>query len=309
MFILGVVLLVIAVIAAAVAVIAKGAKADAEVVTGWGIGAGVALAVTVLVMLIASFNSVGTQNIGVVVSFGRPAGELDNGVHWVAPWKSVVQIDGAIQTQTFENNSCVQVRIGEQQTACADVILRWRIEPSAADELFRNYHGGASVIADVSGSLVHPDFVAALNASLDTYNPVAATAAAPGTAANPHLSVISDQVAGQMRGDLKGQIDVLSVVIPRLVYQGSVQDRINQEDQQVAQTIIAQEAIKTAQAQAQANQTLSQSVSRNPYVLVAQCMNVLEALQKSGATIPTGFTCWPGGSNVSLLAGSGTSGK
>jgi regulator of protease activity HflC (stomatin/prohibitin superfamily) len=301
-FILGIILLLIAVICALVAVGAKVAKADSEIVTGWSVGAGVALLVTVIVIVIASFNSVGTQNIGVVTSFGRPSGELDNGVHWLAPWKGVVQIDGAIQTQTFENSACIQVRIGEQQTACADVILRWRIEPSAADQLFRNYHGGSSVIADVSGSLVHPDFVAALNASLDTYNPVAATAAAPGTAANPHLSVISNQVAAQMRGDLKGQIGVLSVVIPRLVYQGSVQNRINQEDQQVAQTIIANEAIKTAQAQATANQTLSKSVSNNPNVLVAQCMNVLEALQKSGGAIPVGFSCWPG-SSVGVIAG------
>lgn len=304
MFILGIILLIITVICALVAAGAKLAKADTAIVAGWGIGATAALAVTVLVMVIASFNTVGTQNIGVVTSFGRPSGEVDNGVHWVAPWKGITQIDGAIQTQTFENASCVQVRIGEQQTACADVIVRWRIVPADADSLFRNYHGGSSVINDVSGSLVHPDFVAALNANLDSYNPVAATAAAPGTAANPHLSTISAAVAKQMRGDLKGQIAVLSVVIPRLTYQGSVQDRINQEDQQVAQTIIANEAIKTAQAQATANKTLANSVSNDPNVLVAQCMNVLEALQKSGSNIPTGFTCWPSSNGLSVLAGS-----
>ena len=305
MFIAGVILLILMVIFLVITGIALLAKADSEITAGWGIASGVALVLGFLVLLISSYNAIGTQNIGVITSFGRPDGEVANGIHWVAPWKNVTQIDGAIQTQTFEGGNCVPVRIGEQQTACANVILRWRVVPSAADELFRNYHGGSSVIADLAGSLVHPDFVSALNQNLDTYNPVAATAAAPGTAANPHLSAISNQVAVQMQGDLRGQIDVLSVVIPQLTYQASVQERINQEDQQVAQTIIANEAIKTAQAQALANKTLANSVSNDPNVLVAQCMNVLEALQKSGGQIPVGFSCWPGGSNVGVIANSG----
>lgn len=270
----------------------------------FGAAAAVWGALTLVLLLGAAWTQVSTQNIGIVTSFGQPVEHLSNGLHFTAPWESETDIDGAIQTQTFENGSCVQVRIGEQQTACADVIIRWRVEPGDADQLFRNYHGGASVLADVSNSLVHPDFVAALNASLDAYNPVAATAAAPGSAANPHLSVISGEVAAQMRSDLSGQISVLSVVIPRLVYQGSVQARINQEDQQVAQTIIANEAIRTAQAQAAANKILAQSVNNDPNVLVAQCMNVLEALQKSGSQIPVGFSCWPSANGVSVLAGS-----
>lgn len=189
MFIFGLILLAVTLICAAIAVVAKLTKAGSDITVGWSAGAAVALVVTLIVMAVASYSPVGTQNIGVVTSFGRPDGELSNGVHWLAPWKSVTEIDGAIQTQTYEGTKrCVTVRIGEQQTACADVVLRWRIEPSAADELFRNYHGGGSVITDVSNSLVHPDFVSALNAALDTYNPVAATAAVPGSAANPHLA-------------------------------------------------------------------------------------------------------------------------
>jgi regulator of protease activity HflC (stomatin/prohibitin superfamily) len=270
---------------------ASGGYEPAPVKEAFGIATAGWAGLTLLMLLFASWTQVSTQNIGILTSFGRPVAHLSNGLHFTAPWENETDIDGAIQTQSFENNGCVQVRIGEQQTACADVIIRWRVEPGAADQLFRNYHGGASVL------------VSALNASLDAYNPVAATAAAPGSAANPHLSVISAEVAAQMRSDLNGQISVLSVVIPRLVYQGSVQARINQEDQQVAQTIIANEAIRTAQAQASANKILSQSVSGDPNVLVAQCMNVLEALQKSGSQIPAGFSCWPI-NGAAVLAGS-----
>jgi len=301
MFGFSIFLALVAVVAVITASLTKGDTRAAA-----GFASAVAFAVAVIAVLVASYSPVDTQNIGVIISFGRPDGEVTNGIHWIEPWAGMTQIDGAIQTQTFEGPGCVNVRIGQQQQACADVILRWRIRPPAADALYRNYHGGPSVIDDISGSLVHPVFVNALNANLDTYDPVAATTATPGSAANPHLADIARAVAAQMRGDLRGQITVLSVTIPRLVYPQSVQDRINQENQQAAQTVIAQEAVRTAQAQAQANAALSQSVAKSPLVLVAECMNVIEALQKSGQSIPVGFSCWPGAnSGVNILANGG----
>lgn len=308
MIVLIILLLVVTVICAGVAVIARLSKGNnGSVVVGFGTGAGVALAVTILVTLVASYNEVGTQNIGVVTAFGRPSGEVDNGIHWLAPWKSVTQVDGAIQTQTYEASShpssCITVRIGEQQTACADVVLRWRIDPLDADSLFRNYHGGASVISDVSSSLVHPYFIQELNTVLDNYDPVTAITASIGTAANPHLYTLSAEAQKLLQARLSGQVEVLSVTINRLTYQSAVAARISELNQQDVKTAIARQSILTAEAQATAQQKIASSVSHDPNVLVAQCMNTLAAMQSAGQSIPPGFSCWPGGSGIGVIAG------
>lgn len=246
------------------------------------------------------FTTVSTQNIGIVTSFGKVTGHLSPGAHFIAPWASVTEMDGTIQTDTYNGDACITVRIARQQTSCVNASIRWRIEATSADSLFRNYHTFDAVRA----SLVTRELEVALNQQFANYDPIASliSTAPEGSPGNPTVIQIAGKVLSQMQGDLSGQIRVLSVLIPSLNYDPSVQARINSVLAQTAQTDIAIQAEKTAQAQAAANKALAASVSNSPGVLVSNCLNLVGEAIKAGYQLPPGFSCF-GSSSVGVIAG------
>jgi len=91
-------------------------------------------AIIVLETFIFSFTTVSTKNVGIVTTFGATTGHLSNGAHMIAPWSKVTEMDAAIQTDSYTDadHNCLKVRIGNQQTACVSVSIRWRIDPNMA---------------------------------------------------------------------------------------------------------------------------------------------------------------------------------
>ena len=265
-----------------------------------GLAAIVLGALTALMLLAASWTQVTTQNIGIITSFGKPTGHLSNGLHFTAPWVNVTEMDGSIQTDSYTGGNCVDVRIGSQQTACVNVSIRWRINPAAADLLFRNYHD----FNGVRDSLVTRELATALNQQFSIYNPVASlTSTIPaGHPGNPTVAQLAGRVAAQMRREIGSQIEVDNVLIPLITYDTTTQARINSVLAQTAQTDIAQQAIKTAQAQAAANADLAHSAaSLSPDVLEQNCLNLVNEAIKANYTLPPGFSCF-GGSSVGVIA-------
>jgi regulator of protease activity HflC (stomatin/prohibitin superfamily) len=256
------------------------------------------VALGLLVMFFCSFTMVGTKDVGVLTSFGRTSGELPNGLHFIAPWERVTAMDAAIQTDNHTDASCISVRIANQQTACVDISIRWRIRPTKADELYQNYH----TFLNVQDSLVTRELTAAVNNQLANYNPlnsISLTTASNGVKPNPPLSIIATQVTAQMKQEIGAQIEVLNTIIPIITFDQETQSRINQLQQQIALTRIAEQTVVTNEAQAKANNALAKSVDTSTNVLVAQCLNILSIMVKNNQLVPVGFTCWPGGSGVS----------
>ena len=264
--------------------------------TGLGLGT-VALVLT----FFASATIVSTKNVGIETSFGRPVGSLSNGFHMVAPWNRVTEMDAAIQTDNHtsadEGNTCITVRIAHQATACVDTSIRWRIEESAADGLFRDYRD----FANVRDSLVTRDLNAALNAEFENYDPLAVDK--DGNSTSPTLESLSTKVLARIQGEIGEQINVLSVIIPVIHYDDNTQTKVNALLAQVAQTRIAEQAVITAEQQALANQTLAQSVSNDPNVLVSRCMDLLGEMVSKEQTVPIGFSCWPGAGSSVVVPG------
>jgi hypothetical protein len=100
-----------------------------------------------------------------------------------------------------------------------------------------------------------------------------------------------------------GRIKVLSTIVPAVHFDDATQSRINQLQQQVALTRIAQQELKTNQAKAKANAALAASVNTSPNVLVSRCLDTLEAMVKDHDPVPAGFSCWPGGGVAGVIAG------
>jgi regulator of protease activity HflC (stomatin/prohibitin superfamily) len=309
-FILSLLFIVITGILAVVAVaVGKGksstSKSDAKVTIAFALVAG---AFAILFMFLSSFTMVGTKDVGVVTSFGKTSGELSNGLHFIAPWEQVTSLDAAIQTDNHTGNTCISVRIANQQTACVDVSIRWRIRPKHADELYQNYHS----FINLQDSLVTRELTSAVNNQLATYNPLNSVnlgTPSQGETPNPSLADVALSVTKQMRSEIGSQIEVLNTIIPIITFDPETQSRINQLQQQIALTRIAEQQIVTNTAQAQANNALARSVDTNTNVLVAQCLNILSTMVKNGQSVPVGFSCWPGSGSVGgvIVNGSATS--
>jgi regulator of protease activity HflC (stomatin/prohibitin superfamily) len=250
---------------------------------------------TVILVLVASWNPVGTQDIGIVTSFGRPVGHVGPGANFTAPWDSVTAMDEAVQL----TDDTFTVRIAGGQTAQATLQVRWQVAPGAADDVFRNYRNSTS---GVENGLLTPELNAATNAVLDGYDPLTplATGAAAGTPANPSTTQLATQIQQALKPRLSGDVQIITLVLKPLAYDDTVQGRINSVLAQTAKTDVAKQSELTAQAQAKANAILQQSVAGNPLVLVQQCMT---AIADGTFTPPAGFSCWPGnGSGVVIPA-------
>ncbi len=285
--------------------------------TAFGIGG-------VLMLLFSMVVQVNAKDVGVVTSFGRVTGvDLPAGLHWKAPWEDVNILDAATQVDDFTDNGTYQagspngngisVRIGDGSTAVADLTIRWHIADDQADTLYATYRSN-DVTDKIRQALVLTELPSVANTELGTFQPLAnvdttTNAAVAGDVPDqnvgvPDLTAYSTKITDNLNERLaalnagKPQIIVESVTMTMLELAPTTQDKINAFQQQVGQTRVAQESIKTAQASASANEALSASVNNNPYVLVAQCLSDVA----SGKILPpVGWSCWPGGSNTGVL--------
>lgn|GEM_PF-1710500 len=271
------------------------------------IGSWVAMGAAVLLGLGVAFNSytiVPTKEIGVVTTFGVPTGSLPNGFHLKAPWQDVTLMDGAIQTDTHnrENNGagCIQVRIAHQIVACANMYVKWQVPERSVDGLFQNYRE----FNNIRDALVTKNVQSVLNRVFESYDPLSVDPKT-GQSNAPELSVLSKQALTELRTAVGDKIDVSELAVTAMNYDDATQSKINALQGQVAQTRIAEQSIETAKKQAEANQQLAQSVSKDPNVLVSKCLDHLGEMINKGQAVPPGFSCWPASGSTLVVPSTG----
>jgi len=251
-----------------------------------------ALAAALLFFLWGCFTIVGTRQIAIVTTFGRPNGvSLNNGFHAKWPWQMTHQMDGAVQIDKYvkagSHDERIMVRLGNQSTALADVSIRWQLKQHAAPELFQQY----KTFDNVRVNLIERNLSVALNEVFAAFNPLD-----PQNLDVSPLPALAKRAADIMRQDVGSQVDIFDVNVPTIQYDQGTEDKINQLNQQRAQTSIAIEAQRTAEAQAKANEILSRSISNDPNVVVQNCITA--AINKGIS--PLG--CWPGSSALPTIA-------
>lgn len=279
------------------------------------IGLIVTAAASVLLLIVGfftSFTTVPTKEVGVVTSFGKPVDYLPNGPHLVAPWQDVTIMDATIQTDTHNREDgkafdvgCVKVRIAHQIVACANVYVKWQIveEKVSVERLFQNYRD----FDNIRNSLVTKNLQTTLNEVFQSYDPLAVDTNT-GQSSAPELSVLSKQTLTKMQSAVGDKLKVSELGVTVLNYDDATQAKINSLQGQVAQTRIAEQAVKTAEQQAEANKKLAASVSKDPNVLVSKCLDMVES---SKVQLPAGFSCWPGSGSAVVVpsASSNATGK
>lgn len=256
------------------------------------IAGGIAWAVIVgALLLVSSATIVQTRTVGVETSFGRPLGTVNNGFHMVRPWATVERFDTAIQTLNLTTakddvGDPVTVRLGNQTTAQVDVSVQWNIDPNGdVIDLYKRFRS----FDNVENNLVKRQLQHALNNAFAQYDPLRSI---NGTQDATGKSV--DQLAADARAELQRSvgsgIQIGTLTIPIVHFDGATEDRLRSYQQALADTRIAEQREKTAEAQKAANDALAQG-NNSPGVLYQNCLDMVERLAKDGKGLPPAFSC------------------
>lgn len=289
-FILAIILWLAALVLIGVAIFASGSQTRA----GSAAGAVLAVIVGLGLFAVSGLKSVPVKNLGVAQEFGAvSSGYYNPGIHetWT-PWLHLTDIDETVQTTTFEGNSCLTVRIGGQQTACADITVQWKILPSAASSLFSDYANSGDLMTTVTNAVVIRELKQVVNNVLGDYNPITDVSTVTGTTSQ--FTTFDPTILTDMQGDIGSRIDVLTVLLPYIHYDPAVEAALAKIQTQNANYAIAAENVKVAQEQALAYQKLG-----NPTLnqLVSECLTNT----KDESVFPVGWECIPGaGSGLAL---------
>lgn len=303
--------LILAILAFLIAVGAIIATLFSDAGVGGVVTAVAATLVGVLFIVLSSATVVGARNIGVVTTFGAVHEEtLDPGLHWKAPWSSVTDMDGTIQTTKYVGkDGCIGVRIADGQTACVSVVERHRTRIDAADDLYVDYRKvdeqtDGDINDAINDSLVRTQLTQGLGQVFGDFDPLTdaglsgeadpAAVTADDAAQGVDYTGLSTQLVTALNDRLKAQssdgrpqVEVISATITFVYFADVTQDRINQYQAEVAKTRIAEQRKATAEAEAAANRELSASVSNDPNVLVSKCLDL------AAEGVKVGFSCWP----------------
>jgi len=242
-----------------------------------------------------SFTIVPARNVGVVNTFGKAEGALENGFHWVKPWSSIETIDATVQNVNLSSDAknCITVRLANQTTACVDVTVQWNIDQHAnANELWQRYRGNNDdVVGNVGRNVVERELRRSLNVVFESYNPLAVLA----NADKPNVS--TDDLANKALGEMKAHVDAGIVIdtlrISVVHFDDTTQQKLNGYAQALADTQIATQQKKTAEQQKAANDLLAAASSNDPGVKYQNCLNLLKDLAAKGQlqNLPPTFNC------------------
>lgn len=237
-----------------------------------------------------SFHVVPTRTTAVETSFGKPVGTLSNGWHWMAPWHDVEEFDASVQTMKLsgdkdDNGDPIQVRLANAATAQVDITVQWQIDPKGdITELYNDYRQFEKIETNV----VRRELATALNRAFEKYDPLASL---KGETSNKTLDDLAREVKGALDEGLPDNIIIRSVQLPKIIFDEAIQAKINQFQAALAETQIAEQQKKTAQATQQANALLAAGGNTSPGVLYQNCLAMVERLTRDGKTLPPAFTC------------------
>lgn len=257
------------------------------------------------------FTTVSAKNVGVVVSFGAvDQNTRHSGLNFKAPWAEIVSIDGTIQTDEYNAQYTIPVRIGDGSVAHATITNRWSINAESGAKIYENYRSNDPT-QTFRSAVVSTQLEAAVQKALKDYNPIAELKKVEGTntgqtvSFSPDYDAVSKDMTEDMQARLKatgGLANIESVTFSNLKLAPNTQKKLDNYIAAIGETRIAMQKEETAKAQANANKTLSDSVSNDPNVLVSKCFDSVADAISSNYKLPAGFSCWSGNNSVVIPA-------
>lgn len=250
-----------------------------------GLAATAAGALAVLVAAFSCFTIVPTRQVGVPVTFGKPGTPLKNGLHPKAPWTEVVLMDATIQSLDASGENPTVAKDVDRADVYVHNNVRWSIKEESADELYIEFRD----FDNVNDALIQPQLRTAVATVMADYNPLAQDAEG--------LDALAAEVEAELQKAVGSRVVIHSVSITLLDFAEATKNRINALNTERGNTRIAEQRKATAKANAEANRILADSVSNDPNVLVAKCLDLLA----EGKDVPPGFQCWPGATGQEVI--------
>lgn len=233
---------------------------DSEGMIFWGrvswiggvVGAGIIFALMTLLLMV---RAVGAGNVGVVYEFGSIVGQVEEGVHIVAPWQSVTTANVQTQKAQFEKIAAVSQ---ETQDVTVDITVNYRVSPGAIQTLYREV--GTDYFNRLVPSRVN-QFVKDTTVQYTTVDIA------------PNREKIKRQVAEKLSTSLAAySVEIVDVNIDNLAFSEQFTNAVEakqvatqeaeRERQRVRQREFeGQQQVATARASAQANRLLSASLT------------------------------------------------
>lgn len=261
------------------------------------VGSAIALLGCVTVIM-DSFTIIPARNVGIVNTFGKAEGALENGFHWVKPWSSIETVDATVQNVNLSSDSknCITVRLANQTTACVDVTVQWNIDQKAnANELWQRYRGNNDdVVGNVGRNVVERELRRSLNVVFEVYNPLSVLASSTATnAPAPTTDSLAEKALREMKAHVDSGIVIDSLRISLVHFDDTTQGKLNGYAQALADTQIASQQKLTAEQQRAANDLLAAASSNDPGVRYQNCINLVKELSAKNQlqNLPPAFTC------------------
>lgn len=268
---------IIAILGGAAWAVTRGREPIPKMVTVGGV------AMFVVTLILSSFTIVGTRQIGVATAFNKPTGQtFGNGLHIVAPWVQVHEMDGAVQIDTYQGDNRISVRLGNNSTALADASIRWEIKQEAASNLFVQY----KTFEGVKQNLIERNLKVALNEAFASFDPLATK----NLEVSP-LPAISETALKLLRDKVGEEVEILDVSVPTIEYDPKTEERINQINEERANTTKATQEVQTNEQKRLAAEKLAGMAPPDLRIAIANCLNKM-------ADTGQNLNCFPIGSGV-----------
>lgn len=259
-----------------------------------GVAAGT-LAVFVLVTVLFSATTVSPRSIGIATAFGKYHGTLQPGLQWTAPWVSVEEFSTQVQYLALngDNKTSVDVNYKGGGKGNVDAVVRWRIDGSNAEALWRKYR----TFENVRDQLVQSAAKDSVRVIVGAYLPNDARA-------GENLRKIAQDTQNDLQNTLKGDGVTIDSVSITGIY---LDDQTQQSIQKVIQANNAIEQAKADQKRAQIeNETAKlrqQSGALSKEALERYCYDVTNNwdVSKNGP-LPATWNC-AGGGNTPVIVG------
>jgi regulator of protease activity HflC (stomatin/prohibitin superfamily) len=263
------------------------------------LGAVGALLAGLLAGVVSCVHVVGAYEVGVPVTFGKVGTPMKPGMNLISPFTTVTTFSTRPVDLNLSDKDVVEVRSSQGGVMYAELTVKWAVTPTKAVELYR-LAGNESAIQQ---RLVFPDSreivrnVFARHTSEEGY-----------TSAREKINA---EIGALIKERLAPRgIDVTTVNLRNVKPSEQLQDQIDRKIQQQQATERAQEAARTATAEAErrrieaegiarANKILTSSLSDK--VLLNQC---IEAFKEAAAQNPVyAVPCGSGGGTPVIVDG------
>jgi regulator of protease activity HflC (stomatin/prohibitin superfamily) len=275
----------------------------------------VPLVIALIIGAFACTAIVEAKQQGVLLTFGKPSERtLSPGLNIKAPWQKVVTIDTTRQVDNYNNgqeeedHGVISVRLGNGNVSTVYAAVTWAVNGENANVVYGEFRG-EDPTETVYSRLIRPRFKGAVNAVFGAYNPTADVAAQLDSDKTLNPSDIrfapdTDALAAEVLASFKERlgdenlVTVSDVQVSFVSFDSDTESQIAQYQAEVQKTVVAAQAVKTAENQAKANETIAASISKDPNVLASRCFDLIA---DGKFAPPAAFSCYPGGGGSVVL--------